>query len=80
MRAADEVVEFLAREISPAALVAFQPSETTRRRVWALVEKEKEEGLTPEEKCELDDYERLEHLLILARAKARMTPAHGGTR
>lgn len=75
MRAADEVVEFLAREISPQALVAFQPSEANRQRVWALVQKEKEEGLTLDEKCELDDYERLEHLLILA--KARTAGAHG---
>lgn len=77
MRAADEVVEFLAREISPEALVNFRPSEATRRRVWELVEKEKQEGLTPDEKCELDDYERLEHLLILAKAKARTHGAHG---
>jgi len=77
MRAADEVVEFLAREISPEALVNFRPSEATRRRVWELVEKEKQEGLTPDEKCELDDYERLEHLLILAKAKARTPGAHG---
>jgi hypothetical protein len=77
MRAADEVVEFLAREISPQALVAFRPSEVTRQRVWELVQKEKEEGLTPEEKSELDDYERLEHLLILAKAKARSSGAHG---
>ena len=45
--------------------------------MWHLVEKEKEEGLTPDEKCELDDYERLEHLLILAKAKARTSGAHG---
>ena len=77
MRAADEVIEFLAREISPQALVGFRPSDTTRQRVWDLVQKEKEEGLTPEEKCELDDYERLEHLLILAKAKARTQNAHG---
>ncbi|MBI4664583.1 MAG: hypothetical protein HY735_37805 [Verrucomicrobia bacterium] len=77
MRAADEVVEFLAREIPTAALTGFRPSEATRRRVWELVQKEKESGLTAEEKCELDDYERLEHLLILARAKARTQPRHG---
>ncbi len=41
-----------------------------------LVQKEKVIGLTPEEKCELDNYERLEHLLILARAKARTQPRH----
>ena len=77
MRAADEVVEFLAREISPQALVGFRPSEATRRRVWELVQQEKAAGLTPEEKSELDDYERLEHLLILAKAKARTPGAHG---
>jgi hypothetical protein len=77
MRAADEMVDFLAREIPADTLVTFQPSESTRRRVWELVQKEKEEGLTPDEKCELDDYERLEHLLILAKAKARSQSAHG---
>ncbi len=77
MRAADEIIEFLAREIPSASLVGFRPSEDTKRRVWQLVEKEKEEGLTPDEKCELDDYERLEHLLILAKAKARIQSAHG---
>jgi uncharacterized protein YnzC (UPF0291/DUF896 family) len=45
--------------------------------VWELVQKEKEQGLTPEERGELDDYERLEHLLILAKAKARKLNAHG---
>ena len=49
----------------------------TRQRVWELVRKEKEEGLTPDEKSELDDYERLEHLMILARAKARSQTARG---
>jgi hypothetical protein len=77
MRAADEVVEFLAREISPEALIGFHPSDSTRRRVWELVHKEKERGLTPEETAELDDYERLEHLIILAKAKARTSGAHG---
>lgn len=77
MRAADEVVEFIAREISPEALVRFRPSESTRQRVWELVHREKESGLTPDEKSELDDYERMEHLLILARAKARSQQGNG---
>ena len=73
MRASDEVVEFLAQQIPSDQLASFQASEATRSRVWQLVEKEKERGLTPEERCELDDYEKLEHLLILAKARA----AHG---
>jgi hypothetical protein len=71
------VVEFLAREIRADVLTGFQPSKATRRRIWQLVHKEKDEGLTPGEKCELDEYEQLEHLLILARARARSRNAHG---
>jgi hypothetical protein len=77
MRAADEVVEFLANQIPLDRLLGFRTTETTRLRVWELVEKEKQQGLTPDEKSELDDYERLEHLLILARAKARTPGTHG---
>lgn len=77
MNASDEVVDFLARQIPADKLASFRASETTRRRVWELVEKEKEHGLTPEERCELDDYEKLEHLLILAKAKAA-NPATNG--
>jgi hypothetical protein len=76
MSAADEVVDFLARQIPTEQLVSFRASEATRERVWHLVQKEKEQGLTPDERCELDDYEKLEHLLILAKARA-VTPAHG---
>ncbi len=71
MRAADEVVEFLARQIPASALAEFRPSDNTRQRVWELVNREKEAGLTPDERCELDEYERIEHLLILTRAEAR---------
>ncbi|MDO8545170.1 MAG: hypothetical protein Q7S40_32420 [Opitutaceae bacterium] len=77
MRAADEVIEFLAREIPAQQLASFRASEATRQRVWQLVEKEKDQGLTPEEQCELDEYEKLEHLLILAKAKAGTRTTHG---
>lgn len=69
------MVEFLARQIPARALADFTASESTRRRVWELVRKEKDSGLTAEERSELDDYERLEHLLILTRAKARAQTA-----
>jgi hypothetical protein len=77
VRAVDEIVEFLARQIPAEQLASFRASEATRQRVWHLVRKEKEHGLTPEEQCELDDYEKLEHLLILAKAKSGTQPPHG---
>jgi hypothetical protein len=70
MRASDEVVDFLVREIAPGQLASFRLSASARQRVWDLVRKEKEADLTAEERCELDDCEKLEHLLILAKARA----------
>ena len=39
---------------------------------WALMVKEKETGLLPEEKRELDDTLEREHLLVLPKASARL--------
>jgi len=44
--------------------------------VWTLIAKEKETGLLPEEKLELDDSLKLEHLLVLTKAKARLAGGH----
>ncbi len=77
MSATDELVDFLARQIPAGELASFRASDATRQRVWHLVQKEKEHGLTPEETCELDDYEKLEHLLILAKARASTQAKYG---
>ena len=71
VRAYDEVVDFLAAGVTPGSLVAFRPSEATRARVAELIGREKNDGLSPEETAELDDYMQLEHLMRLAKARAR---------
>jgi hypothetical protein len=43
---------------------------------WALVAKEKETCLLPEEKRELDETLKREHLLVLAKASARLAGGH----
>jgi hypothetical protein len=77
MNACDEVLDFLVGNIPAQMLADFHPSEPARQRVWALIEKEKVMGLLPEEKLELEDYLKLEHLLVLAKAKARLAEQHG---
>jgi hypothetical protein len=76
MNARDELLDFLVGQIPGTALADFQASDQARQRVWALIAKEKETGLLPEEKLELDDYLKLEHLLVLAKAKARLAAGH----
>jgi hypothetical protein len=70
-KAYEEVVDFIAAGAKPSSVVAFRPSEATKRRVANLVDLEKSNGLTAEEKSELDLYLQLEHLMRLAKARAR---------
>ncbi len=67
----EEVIDFLAAGTSPDKLVAFRPSEEARLRVAHLIELDKSDALTPEEKSELEHYMQLEHLMRLAKARAR---------
>lgn len=77
MNARDEIVDFLVGQIPTPALAGFQPSAEARQRIWELVAKEKEAGLLPDETVELEDYLKLEHLLVLAKAKARLAQRNG---
>jgi hypothetical protein len=70
VNASDEILDFLVEQIPAQSLANFKASDATRQRVWTLIAKEKETGLLPEEKVELDDYLRLEHLIALAKTKA----------
>ncbi len=70
MNVNDEIVDFLVRYIPAQALADFKVSDEARQRVWALITREQESGLLPPEKVELDDFLKLEHLVVLAKAKA----------
>ena len=70
-KAYDELVDFIAAGGPPGRLLNFQPSQETRERVQELIRKEKDAGLLPEEASELDDYMKLEHLMRLAKERAR---------
>lgn len=71
MKAYEEVIDFIASGPSPSSIVSFRPSPEASERVASLVEREKDAGLSPEEKGELDHYMELEHIMRLAKARAR---------
>jgi hypothetical protein len=75
-RAYEEIIDFLAAGTSPDDLAAFHPSETAKERDTVLVAREKSTGLSPDEQSELDHYQQLEHLMRLAKARARRHLAH----
>ena len=68
----EEIIDFFAAGTTPEALVAFHPSDSVQQRVAALVESSKEGSISSEEQSELDDYLQLEHIMIMAKARARM--------
>ena len=68
----EEIIDFFAAGTTPEAVVAFHPSDGVRQRVAALVESSKEGSISSEEQSELDDYLQLEHIMIMAKARARM--------
>jgi hypothetical protein len=67
----DEIVDFFAAGTTPEAVMAFRPSNETTRRAAELVAKSKDGSISTEEQSELEDYLQLEHILILAKARAR---------
>lgn len=66
-----EIIDFLAAGTTPTSLIAFRPSAAAKQRVADLIQREKSSGLTAEEQAELEHTLQLEHLMRLAKARAR---------
>lgn len=71
IRAYDELVDFIAGGTTPESVAAHTASEETRHRIAVLIAAEKDGSLTDEERSELNCYMQLEHLMRLAKARAR---------
>jgi hypothetical protein len=67
----DEIVDFLTSCPSPDAVVAFKPSADLQTRSEFLLEKKRQNTLTPQERQELDYFMVIEHLMRMAKARAR---------
>lgn len=70
-RACAEIADFIAANTAPAKLIAFHPSAETRSRVAELLAREKTVGLSHDEASELDHFVEIEHLMRLAKARAK---------
>ncbi len=71
---ATEVLETLAGLPTPEEILALRPSPVLQARIDALPEKNRNEGLTPIEKQEWEQFQYLEHLVRMAKAKAYLKP------
>ncbi len=65
-----EVLEFLAQLPTPEEIISLRPSEALQNQISALLEKNRTLGLTLAEEQTWEQYQYLEHLVSMAKAKA----------
>jgi len=67
----DEFVDLIAGGNTPQSVVDFRPSDQTKAHVADLIRRQKNDELSPDETAELNHYLHIEHLMRLAKARAR---------
>jgi hypothetical protein len=72
MKPFEEIVHFIADTAGPERLSAFHPSAAAEKRVAALLAKQQAGALSPKEREELQMFVQLDHVMSLAKARARV--------
>lgn len=67
----DEIYEFLASGPTPAQIVGFHPSAAAQQYANELLERNRSNALTTQDRDELDHLVRLEDMMRILKAKAR---------
>ncbi|MEP0787545.1 hypothetical protein NDI42_00470 [Funiculus sociatus GB2-C1] len=65
-----EILEFLATLPTPEEIIALRPSEALQAQISSLLENNRTQSLTLAEAQSWEQYQYLEHLIRLAKAKA----------
>jgi hypothetical protein len=66
-----EFVDFVVAGASPQRVIDFHPSDETKVKVAELIRRQKAGLLSADEIAELNHYLEVEHLMRLAKARAR---------
>jgi hypothetical protein len=66
-----ELIDLIVSHATPEGLLHFRPSEANQHRVAELIAARHDGTLSVEEASELDDFVQIEHVLIMAKARAR---------
>ena len=64
------ILQFLASNPSPEDIRAFRPAPQMQERISELLEKNRSNRLTPAESAELDEYERIEHVIRMLKIRS----------
>ncbi|MDZ4763994.1 MAG: hypothetical protein SGI73_05525 [Chloroflexota bacterium] len=67
----DEVLNFLAAGVTPEQILAFRPSEIVDARAHYLLERNRNQRLTLEEREELDEFAHINQFMTMLKIRAR---------
>ena len=67
----DEIIDFLTSTPTPKEIVAYRPSSALQERADELMEKSKTDALSETDQKELDYFLVIEHLMRMAKIRAR---------
>ena len=67
-----EMIDLIAQGGGPASVIAFRPSDAAQEQVYEMIERKRDGTLTPEEANQLLHYTELEHILRMAKIRARL--------
>lgn len=70
-RAFDEIIDFITSMPQPQQVLAYKPSEESQSRLENLLEKKRETALNEAENKELEQFLLIEHLMRVAKARAK---------
>ena len=67
-----ELADFMVSQPTLEEIITYRASPAFEERLHDLLEKNREEGLTPDEREEMSKFLMISHLMTLAKAKARL--------
>jgi hypothetical protein len=62
------ILDFLAGNPTPEQIATFGPTPEMQDRLHTLLARSRADILTPSERAELDEFERIEHLMVMIKA------------
>ena len=68
----DEITDFLITRPLPEEVIAYRLPDALEQRAHALMERHRQNALTPPERAEMEEFMQADHLMTLLKAKARL--------
>lgn len=73
----DAILDFLASSPSAAELIAYTPPDALQERLSALLERNRQQGLSPQEQAELQEFFQMDRLMSRLKIRAHLKVSGG---